>query len=83
MTNATLFPSCLVIAIFSTSGALGRGLPPVGTYLTCNTNCVRGLDGHATNYRICTNNLPGRTVSITQVPSSSRAPCHSFPVKRT
>jgi len=67
--------ACLASAETATAGY--RWLGGNQTIVTCQLSCVKSLDGKATNYRICTNNLTGQIVSIAQAPTQRG--CHTFP----
>jgi len=66
-----------LLAMSNPAEAGSRSLGGQQTFVSCYVTCVKSLDGQATNYRICVNDLTGQTVNITQV--AGHRFCHSFP----
>ena len=68
-----------LLAVGSASAAYAgwRLTPQNATFISCQLSCVKALDGTAANYKICTNNVTGQTVSIARSPSQRG--CHTFP----
>ena len=73
----TIIATLLAIAIAQVAiGIANAGslrYSPRQSIISCNSICVHGLNGGATKYWKCTNNLTGQIVSVQ--PSSPPRPC--------